>query len=1021
MDGVTAKAAARSRIAELVRSFQRNETDYRRHSYNETQVRTDYITPLLAAFGWDVHNAAGHPSGLREVIEEASVDVGEGLSKRPDYELRLARQRKLFVEAKKPSVSIEHSRDAAFQTRRYGYSASLPIAVLTNFYHLAVYDCVPIPAQTDEAHVARILLVRYDDFETRFDDLWPLLSRHAVYSGDFDRRFSVGGTRHGAEQFDDYFLRQVRSWRQRFAEDIYANTPGLALSELTYAVQLFLSRIVFLRICEDRDIERYENLRNLPVLHTFDALLAELRRADEFYDSGLFRLLDDTRLGIRISDAVLQSIIRELYYPQSPYTFAVVETEVLGEIYEQFLGEEISITNGTVAIIRKPEVRESGGIFPTPRYIVDAIVARTLTSALAEKSPADLVDFTVADICCGSGIFLLAIYEFMLDYYLNWYLTNRLTDHIGNTIYEAGVGNWHLTFDEKRRILQSHIRGVDIDANAVEVTRFSLLLKLIENETRAGLTDYVTRLRERALPDLGGIICAGNSLVSRSEWLAAVGNPMPEALIRKVNPFDWQSEFPVEMRNGGFDVIVGNPPYIRIQNMMGYSPEEAGFYQRPTSPYTTARQDNFDKYALFFERALQLLRENGRLGFIAPHKFMTIQAGRALRCLLTAGNLLEAIVHFGVQQVFGRAASNYTCIVILNRSGCAEVQLEKVSSLEAWRYGETGAITTLTAATLGDEAWQFADVETRAVFDRVRATSPTRLGTVANIFVGVQTSADAIYIFRSAAETADHHVLQWNGRDWPIEKGVLRPFLSDVQLTAFNRPSANSWLIFPYEFVTIRGRTTARILQPNEMAAHYPNCLAYLTARRAQLEARAIAGGQVGEKQFYQFGRSQSLAKFNSPKIILPALSREPRYVYDDTNIMVTGGGNGPYYLIHQRDDSIVTDYYLLALLNHPVSEALVRTNTSVFRGGYYSHGKQFIKDLPVPIPSDADKATIDALVVRLIDVQGDISTARTPHDKRLYERQAADLRQQVEAYITQIFGLTSADMDIVRAVPVPS
>ncbi len=291
-------------------------------------------------------------------------------------------------------------------------------------------------------------------------------------------------------------------------------------------------------------------------------------------------------------------------------------------------------------------------------------------------------------------------------------------------IYEAGADNWRLTFDEKRRILQSHVRGVDIDANAVEVAQFSLLLKLIENETRDGLTDYVTRRRECALPDLHGIVRAGNSLVSRAEWLVAVGKPMPEVLIRKVNPFDWPAEFPIEIGRGGFDVIVGNPPYIRIQNMMGYSPEEAGFYQRPASPYTTARQDNFDKYALFFERALALLRPAGRLGFITPHKFMTTQAGQALRHLLTVGGKLEAVVHFGVKQVFGPAVSNYTCIVILDCRGNANVQVEKVGSLEDWRYGEAGTVTTLAAATLGDATWQFEDVETRAVFDRVREDLP---------------------------------------------------------------------------------------------------------------------------------------------------------------------------------------------------------------------------------------------------------------------------------------------------------
>jgi hypothetical protein len=410
-----AKAAARLRVSELVQAFRRNEADYLLAVYNETQARTDFITPLLEAFGWDVHNLAALPLGLREVIEEATVEVGEEkLSKKPDYELRLARQRKLFVEAKKPNLRVDRDQAAAFQTRRYGYSASLPISILTNFHQLAIYDCKPVPAETDEAHVARIFLARYDEFDTRFDELWPLLSRQAVYSGDFDRRFAVDSTRHGAEQFDDLFLRQVRSWRERLAVDIHANTPGLTSAELTYVVQLFLSRIVFLRICEDREIERYETLRGLSADNTFAALMDQLRRADKFYDSGLFRLLDDARLGVRISDDVLRQIISELYYPQSPYTFAVVETEVLGEIYEQFLGEVITVEAGAVQIVSKPEIRESGGVVPTPRFIADAIVERTVKPIIQAKSPDQLAGFTVADICCGSGIFLLAAYVLLI-------------------------------------------------------------------------------------------------------------------------------------------------------------------------------------------------------------------------------------------------------------------------------------------------------------------------------------------------------------------------------------------------------------------------------------------------------------------------------------------------------------------------------------------------------------------------------------------------------------------------------
>ncbi|MEY2565018.1 MAG: hypothetical protein QOH88_3211 [Verrucomicrobiota bacterium] len=1017
----SAKAAARLRVAELVRNFQRNQADYLLPAYNETQARTDFITPLLEAFGWDVHNNAGQPMAFREVIEEATVEVGdERLSKKPDYELRLARQRKLFIEAKKPSVPIDRHRGSAFQARRYGYSASLPIAILTNFHQLAVYDCVPTPSLLDEAYVARIMLVNYDQFETRFDQLWPLVSRESLYSGDFDQRFAVDVTRHGNQQFDNLFLGQVRSWRERLSVDIHANTPSLTAAELTYAVQLFLSRIVFLRICEDREIERYEMLKSLSAINTFDALMVELRRADEFYDSGLFRLLDDARLRIRISDHVLQTIIAELYYPNSPYTFAVVETEVLGEIYEQFLGEEITVAAGAVEIIRKPEVRESGGVVPTPRYIVDAIVERALLPALARKSPAELEGFTVADICCGSGVFLLSVYEFILDHHLSWYLTNNRAEHLGRTIYEASAGQWRVTFEEKRRILLAHIRGVDIDPNAVEVSRFSLLLKLIEDETADRLRDYVARHHSAALPSLDGAVRAGNSLVSAAEW-TALRDVMPAELIAKINPFDWAAEFPAETAGGGFNVIVANPPYTRIQNMAAYWPEEIAFYQDPHSLYTTARQDNFDKYALFIERALTLLRPDGRLGFITPHKFMNTQAGRALRRLLSAGRFLETIVHFGVKRVFGRDVSNYTCILVMDRRGSETVLLEQIASLEAWRYGNAGTVSEIPAADLGEDNWQFADAETRALFGRIRAAFPISLEQIAEIFVGVQTSADKIYIFHPVSENATTLTLSWNDQEWPIERDILRPCLLDVQLVAYGRPNPNAWMIFPYEIVPVRTRTVARLIQPDVMADRFPGCLAYLEARRAELDRRHIAGGAVAERQFYQFGRSQSLVKFNNAKIILPALSLEPRYAYDDRNTVVTGGGNGPYYLVRPRAASAMTNEYILAVLNHPLSEAFVRTNTSTFGGGYYSHGKQFIEELPVPIPAEPMRIAIEQLVRQLIDTLDAVSNARTPHEKTIHERQATDLRTQIEDRVTDCFALSTYDLEIARAVPVPS
>jgi len=416
---------------------------------------------------------------------------------------------------------------------------------------------------------------------------------------------------------------------------------------------------------------------------------------------------------------------------------------------------------------------------------------------------------------------------------------------------------------------------------------------------------------------------------------------------------------------------------------------------------------------------LSLVRPDGRLGFIIPHKFMTIQAGRALRRLVTAGHVLEEIVHFGVQQVFGRQAANYTCLLILDRQGKAEVTVKRVEALEPWRYGTPGPRNVLPAAELTDDPWQFADDNTRALFARVRAACGRKLKDAAEIFVGVQTSADPIYIFRAAAEMADTVTLRWDDRDWPIERGILRPCLHDAKLYPYTRAEANAWMIFPYEIVH-GARTMARLIQPADMARRLPVCFAYLTARQADLERRNVVGGTAADRQFYQFGRSQSLTKFDSPKIILPILSLEARYAYDESNIMMTGGGNGPYYLIRPLDGTPESNFFLLAVLHHPLSEAMVRTHTSPFRGGYYSHGKQFIEHLPVPLATPAQRAEIETLVRQLIDANDAVLAARTPRQKTLHERNAVALRDRVESCVSVLFDLLDEDISRAKAVPIP-
>lgn len=1016
---------ARQEVLKLVHSFKANEAAYINPAsrYNETEVRTQFIGPFFQALGWDVLNGKRLPLDLREVIQEATVEVGEErLSKKPDYEFRLARQRKFYVEAKRPSVNIESDKASAFQTRRYGFSAGLPVSVLTNFHKLAIYDCVLVPGREDNPRKARLKLYSYEELESCFDELYDTLSREAIYSGNFDRVYGQAAVQQGTAQFDEYFLSQVKSWRERLAVDIHLRNKGLTPSEITYIVQRLLNKIIFLRICEDRDIEKYETLKSLNEQSTYDDLKKLLRQADKKYDSGLFSLIDDPSMRIDIGSDVLVSITKELYYPQSPYTFSVVEASVLGDIYELLIAQELVLDNrNNLTLVEKPEVKASGGIFTTPKYIVDSIVERTLAPAISGKTPAELASIHIADICCGSGVFLLAAYDFSLNYHLNWYLKNGAAKHNGREIYEIGQGEWRLTLNQKRKILLNNIFGVDIDGQAVEVARFSLLLKLIEDETNESIVNHLSYYKEQALPALDNHIKCGNSLVSPLQF-QSYNESADDALLELINPFDWEKEFPAIFNKGGFDIVIGNPPYIRIQNMVVSSPEEVKFYQSSTSGYTCAESDNFDKYALFIERAVSLLNQKGFLGYIVPHKFFAIKSGQNLRKLISNGRHLNEIVYFGVQQVFGKQSTTYTCILILAKSPNPEFSVEIVDDLKTWRYSKLGIKQSHPSEELDEKPWTFIQDRDKLLFDRLRRDHPLQLETVAEIFVGVQTSADKIYIIhptKIAANTVSF--IDVKGKKWTIERDILRPSLLDSPLYPFCKPEPNTFIIFPYKIKN----NDAEFYSPDEMRKLFPKAWKYLNAHKSKLMDRNIQGGTADS--WYRYGRSQSLTKFNSEKIILPILSTEPRYAYDDRNIVVTGGGNGPYYLIRPRKDTPLSIFFILAVLCHPLIEAMVRASSSAFRGGYYSHGKQFLESLPIPdidFTNASMKNNHDQIVSlskKLIAVNERIKSSTIPKQRNVYERQRLILSDQINKLVEALYGLSPTDLKAAESVQIPT
>lgn len=469
------------------------------------------------------------------------------------------------------------SKEAAFQTRRYGWNGNLEISVLSNFTDLVIYDTSVRPNENDKPSVAQVAHFHFTEYVDKFDEISRLLSYETVVSGAFEKTFENISSSLKKEPFDKYFLSQIKEWRLVLSEDIVKNNSTINQETLNIFVQKLINRIVFLRICEDRELEKYESLKNIG---TYAELKKVFTAADKKYDSGLFELIDGEQF--EISDSILVDIFKELYYPNSCYEFSIVDPFIIGQIYELFLEEEIVIKDGIVVAERKPEIVDSQGVVNTPKNIADIIVKTTLTPLFSDEKFTEWDSYRIADICCGSGNFLLSAYEFIINRYIEYYMKNCLDMAIQKGLLISDVGNnFKLSYEKKREILQNNIWGVDIDILAVEVAKFSLLIKLIEDSSLYEMESFVKNNNCRILPSLDNNIKNGNSLVDEKyiEFNSNILNN-PE-MVEKIKIFNWENEFEGEK----FDAIVGNPPYIRVQNMVHFSENEYEYYKSEVSKY----------------------------------------------------------------------------------------------------------------------------------------------------------------------------------------------------------------------------------------------------------------------------------------------------------------------------------------------------------------------------------------------------------------------------------------------------
>jgi len=1041
---IYAKEQSRIEIKKLVEDFRAHEATLEKAA--EAQIENNFIRPLFRYLNWNTENA-----GLSRAHYEFKVQVTNKKGLRPDYILSLDGRDVLVMDAKQVKYSMKDPRwlyqvySYAYSTQNSKPSEKIDFAILTDFQEFIVLDCTLFAAKPEAVNNFRVVDWTCNDYVEKFEELWELFERGNVLTasknragGLWSRYLSPQKVKSNRVSPDKAFLSQMddekNGWRVLLAKDMKKRNPAADGELITAAVQLLIDRLIFIKALSDREVDK-DYLGELAqsveqsglaedATSWFNACKNIFDELNNFYNGSIFAPRPELE-NVTVSNKVARSVITDLQPENSPYNFAVLPVEILGTIYERFLGRVVRTTDKRVTIEEKPEVRKAGGVYYTPQYIVDYIVKNTVGKIVENReqgvaTPADVAKLKILDPACGSGSFLLGAYDYLINWHKDYFARAGREKRDRESFYKDESGQIRLTAKLKREILKNNLFGVDIDPQAVEVTRFSLSLKALEDLREGELTEERSLFHQTVLPDLSQNIKCGNSLIGMDYF---AGKMFPDATeMKRVNPFDWKSEFKEIMSNGGFDCVIGNPPYIRIQTMKEWAPLEVEIYKEI---YQSAKAGNYDIYVVFVEKALSLLNERGRMGYILPHKFFNSKYGAGLRGLVANGKHLGKVIHFGDKQIFD-GATTYTCLLFLDKTGNDDFEMIRVQDLENWRdsqsqnseFSENSEFLTqgrILAANVTESEWNFTVGQGAGLFEKL-SKMPVKLeDATLRIFQGIKTSADKIYIV-DEIERKDKKVKIYSKEkdaEYWVEENLLHPLVKGGDSRRFNLLRTARRLLFPYALKD--GKIS--LIPENELKKSIPLTYQYLLENKSYLENRE--DGKMKGSKWYAYIYPKNFDVISLPKIFTPDIAPVSSFSLDsEGDCYFTGGAAGGYGILVSPE---YNREYTLGLLNSKLLEWFLHQTATSMRGGWFSYESRFISSLPIraiDFANPADKSAHEkmvGLVSQMLALHKSKAGAKTQSDVDVYERQIKAVDEQIDRLVYQLYGLTEEEIKIVE------
>ena len=542
----------------------------------------------------------------------------------------------------------------------------------------------------------------------------------------------------------------------------------------------------------------------------------------------------------------------------------------------------------------------------------------------------------VVDPACGSGAFLIQALE---------YLKQEHQWAIEESVRITGQAELWDVDQVINGILANNLYGVDINPESVEIAKLALWMH--------------TASRGKPLSDLDRNIRCGNSLVSPDFYQDQQQDLFDEAQKEQINTFDWKAAFPEVWNTGGFHCVIGNPPYVKLQHFRRIQSEVAEYLTNAVrengSPlYEGAQTGNFDLYLLFIEKGLELLRPDGRMGYIAPNLWMMNEYGRGLRKKLKRTRQLDRWVDFKSFQVFHEAIT-YTALQFFRGSAVDAVRCVFLPEGDISRVDwNTPDANIPWQDMLENETWvPLPDTELNLI-NRLKAECSTLSDCSTGITVGIQTSADHIY---HLTRIGPNRYRNKDGTEVEIEDGIMHSLVSGPEAKRYQEPVTDTFLLFPYCLAEKR----PKLFTQSQMAAKFPHAWKYLKAHETALRKRE-KGKMDQDNKWWAYNYPKNLDKQELPKLCVAQTVPNLRLFYDHS---------GNYYFNNVRVNgilpySIPDGWFLLGVMDAPVADFVFKRIAKPKEGGYYEANKQFIAPLPIPRATEEEKSEVAELAKRL-------------------------------------------------------